>query len=548
MEKWIKQDENNFIVDLSPSNIKPGKADNSIYISERNLELFSKSHIADEMFQNNEQLKFDRATYELNYNNGGQHQLKIISEGRFANNFNVKYYKEVNGIPLTHRYMKFDFDEMSNYIVPVENIYQYLMCENELEYIEQEYLSAINQIYEKPLDSYLNKYPKYLDEIQKKFGKLNFKTISKIEKSDEYKDINNTSNNIWSAALAQYIATLQYKFRLSQINSEKTEIQGSIMKNNLNRIVKSAYVHNKKSQIIIDGAPGTGKSFNVNKEVEDNNIKYERVTFYQDYEYHNFVGSILPVVVDGDISYEFVNGPFTKILKSALSNPEETHYLIIEELTRGNAASIFGDVFQLLDRDKDGFSEYPITNDNIYNSLSDEVQAFLTVHFESKIVLPPNLSIICTINSSDQNVFPLDTAFKRRFDYEIKSTSPSDDFIDFNIQIGDIHIESWKEFYTKLNSFILRDLKLKEDKQVGPYFIKNHEQDEDKLKSIQTKLAMYLWNDLHKVHTISNKAIFDNNKVHTLYDVDRIFREGSKQEITNILTAEFIAHFGIENE
>lgn len=297
-------------------------------------------------------------------------------------------------------------------------------------------------------------------------------------------------------------------------------------------------------QLIIDGAPGTGKSYGIEQEVKEFGINHERVTFYQDYEYHNFVGSILPKLDGNNVIYSFSKGPFTKLLNDAFNNPEDKHYLIIEELTRGNAAAIFGDIFQLLDRDEDGWSMYPITNDNIFNALDRNVQNYLnsTESYNNKVVLPPNFSIICTINSSDQNVYPLDTAFKRRFDYKIKSTEPHSEFKDFDIQFGTMEPISWKSFYQELNKFILRDMKLKEDKQVGPYFIKEN----DKLTSIQTKLAMYMWNDLQKVHIISSVKIFNESKVQTLYTIDNLFRTGSEEQILNILSKEFKKHFQLE--
>ncbi len=302
---------------------------------------------------------------------------------------------------------------------------------------------------------------------------------------------------------------------------------------------------NDHKQLIIDGPPGTGKSYGVNTEVKENDINHERVTFYSDYEYHNFIGSILPKLNGETVTYEFVKGPFTKILNDALSQPEDKHYLIVEELTRGNAAAIFGDIFQLLDRTEEGWSEYPITHDNILESLNPEVRTFLENEYEGKVVLPPNLSIICTINSSDQNVYPLDTAFKRRFDYKIESTNVHSDFVDYDIKFGTDITVSWQDFYQRLNKYILVDLGLKEDKQVGPYFIKNHKGDNEKLESIQTKLAMYMWNDLHKVHTISNKIIFKD--IHTLYEVDNLFRTGSRKEILNILSTEFKQHFNLND-
>ncbi|MFV0499327.1 MAG: AAA family ATPase [Bacilli bacterium] len=307
--------------------------------------------------------------------------------------------------------------------------------------------------------------------------------------------------------------------------------------------VEVKFLNNYK-QLIIDGAPGTGKSYGLNLEVETDEINHERVTFYQDYEYHNFVGSILPKLNGTNVVYEFCKGPFTKLLNDSFNNPEEKHYLIIEELTRGNAAAIFGDIFQLLDRDENGWSMYPITNDNIFTALDDNVQEYLNSreHCKGKVVLPPNFSIICTINSSDQNVYPLDTAFKRRFDYKIKSTKPHDGFTDFEIQFGTMEAISWESFYQELNNFILINMGLKEDKQVGPYFIKSN----DKNASIQTKLAMYMWNDLQKVHTMSNVKIFDESKVQTLYKVDELFITGSKEEILNILTTDFKKHFKLK--
>ncbi|MFV0393241.1 MAG: hypothetical protein ACK5LC_02425, partial [Coprobacillaceae bacterium] len=104
----------------------------------------------------------------------------------------------------------------------------------------------------------------------------------------------------------------------------------------------------------------------------------------------------------------------------------------------------------------------------------------------------------------------------------------------------------WIKFQKELNDFILIDLKLKEDKQVGPYFIKNYKEDIGKIESIQTKIAMYLWNDLHKVHTISNQSIF-NDKVQTLSKVDELLRTGSKKEILTILSDEFKEHFNLTN-
>ena len=140
----------------------------------------------------------------------------------------------------------------------------------------------------------------------------------------------------------------------------------------------------------------------------------ERLVFHPDYMYSDFIGQILPVVRDDKVRYEFAPGPFTKLLKKAYENPDKNFYLIVEEINRGNAPAIFGEVFQLLDRIDDeegeypvGTSEYAITNSNIAQIVyGDE---------KRKVRLPSNFSIIGTMNTSDQNVFTLDTAFQRRW-------------------------------------------------------------------------------------------------------------------------------------
>ncbi len=303
------------------------------------------------------------------------------------------------------------------------------------------------------------------------------------------------------------------------------------------------YVLNNQN-LIIDGAPGTGKSYYVENELINAEDSLNRVTFYPDYEYHNFVGSILPSVKDGQITYEFMQGHFTQTLDNALSNPSVKHYLVIEELTRGNASAIFGDVFQLLDRTEDGWSEYAINNSNIFNSLSETSVEVLREknNGNETIVMPPNMSIICTVNSSDQNVYPLDTAFKRRFNYQIMDVNSFNDNDDFSFLIGSteegnlgVEIKSWKKFYQTLNSYMIKQMGLKEDKQIGPYFIKKSLSPQEK----NTKLALYLWNDVNKVYTSSPNKIFDTSKVSTLSELNNIFNNGNRETILDSLTKEF---------
>ena len=168
--------------------------------------------------------------------------------------------------------------------------------------------------------------------------------------------------------------------------------------------------------ILYKGFPGSGKSYMItqkyltdkNKELINEN-QYERVTFYSEYTNAEFVGTIRPCVKNQILKYDFIAGPFTTLLEKAINNEQTNFYLIIEEINRGDAGAIFGDIFQLLDReDGNGRSVYSITNQLIAGYIyKDETK---------KIYLPKNFSIIATMNVSDENVKTLDNAFERRWE------------------------------------------------------------------------------------------------------------------------------------
>ena len=183
-------------------------------------------------------------------------------------------------------------------------------------------------------------------------------------------------------------------------------------------------------QKIFYGAPGTGKSYKIDTEiisgVSDDRIF--RVTFYPDFTYSDFIGQLLPKVIPSStggastITYDFQNGVFTNALEKAYENTANDVYLIIEEMSRGDCAAIFGDIFQLLDRERigvnAGYSKYFITNELIAKDIIPLRTNGNTVK------LPPNFHILGTVNTSDQNVYVMDTAFKRRFEWEYVSTEP----------------------------------------------------------------------------------------------------------------------------
>lgn len=257
--------------------------------------------------------------------------------------------------------------------------------------------------------------------------------------------------------------------------------------------------------LIVYGTPGCGKSYFVQhtllKDYSSSNCI--RTTFFQDYTNTDFVGQVLPVVEGEKVTYEFNPGPFTLALEQAIRKPNERVALVIEELNRGSAASIFGDIFQLLDR-KEGVSEYSITNVNIINYLKEKFNGEYT--FES-LRLPGNLSIFATMNTSDQNVFILDTAFKRRWKFKklINKFDNDHKFKDWFIPGADI---TWKEFVERINEFILESSNglNSEDKQLGVYFVdekgmrkeKVDVSDPQAVEDFAYKVLEYLWSDVAK--------------------------------------------------
>lgn len=236
-----------------------------------------------------------------------------------------------------------------------------------------------------------------------------------------------------------------------------------------------------------------------------------RTTFYQDYTNTDFVGQILPKVLpDKSVSYEFNPGPFTLALKKAIEQPNTPVALVIEELNRGNAASIFGDIFQLLDRDETGKSEYEITNVNVQDYLN---KCFVDqkIVFES-IRIPSNLYIVATMNTSDQNVFTLDTAFKRRWLFEKIRNKFDNTHLYKGYYIPGMDGVTWEELVNGINKFILDhpDDLSSEDKLIGIYFIEKDTlcdkvddcNNAEKKKRFAYKLFEYLWDDVAKfAHT-----------------------------------------------
>jgi len=273
-------------------------------------------------------------------------------------------------------------------------------------------------------------------------------------------------------------------------------------------------------QIIYYGAPGTGKSYAVKRITgetdggEKENVF--RTTFHPDTDYASFVGCYKPAMTeveekyravaghDREISYEFVPQVFTEAYVYAYENPTATTYLVIEEINRGNCAQIFGDLFQLLDRNEEGVSEYAIRADV---DLKKHLESVLGKDSEGirggKLRLPENLHILATMNTSDQSLFPMDSAFKRRWDWQYVPISYTEEkSSQFEIDI-DGEKYSWVEFIKAVNEKIVK-ITQSEDKQMGNFFIKSSVGAEQ----FKSKVMFYLWNEVLRDETENSNYFF----------------------------------------
>lgn len=291
-----------------------------------------------------------------------------------------------------------------------------------------------------------------------------------------------------------------------------------------NKVNPTPSIYNVPIQQILFGAPGTGKShtININANItEQNSI---RTTFHPDSDYSSFVGCYKPTKDDesGEITYDFTPQAFTNAYVAAWKNAQTPFFLIIEEINRGNCAQIFGDIFQLLDRDEYGYSSYKTTPDQ-------DLANFISKQFENtdiddeelksgkKMQLPPNLHIWATMNTSDQSLFPIDSAFKRRWDWRYIPI----DYTDRGhfIACGDTQY-SWADFLQKVNDKV-ESVTQSEDKKLGYWFMGNGaEQKEITIDRFVSKVIFYLWNDVFKDFGKSGNTIFKDSfaKFHLFFD------------------------------
>lgn len=290
-----------------------------------------------------------------------------------------------------------------------------------------------------------------------------------------------------------------------------------------------SFENSKCRNKIYFGAPGTGKSFNLNKckdiLLDNHNENYERVTFHPDYTYANFVGTYKPApkrdengnILD-EIIYDYIPGPFMRTLVNALKNPLKPFLLIIEEINRANVAAVFGDIFQLLDRDEEYNSEYPINaSEDMKLYLQNELDVSniktgpkcaikkywdeLLGESHDKIKIPSNMFIWATMNSADQGVFPMDSAFKRRWDFEYLGIDDGESEIKDLKFILNGKTCLWNDLRKSINRELVSSYGINEDKLLGPFFafkdyINEDKIPEEKFKDIfKNKIIMYLFED-----------------------------------------------------
>lgn len=289
--------------------------------------------------------------------------------------------------------------------------------------------------------------------------------------------------------------------------------------------------------ILLYGVPGAGKSHTIKTQYCPDDKYMERVVFHPDYTYSDFVGQILPRVEkteEGDkLKYIFTPGPFTKMLIKAEQDPGNYYYLIIEELNRGNAPAIFGEIFQLLDRkdEEDGYlpseigeSEYGISNYDVAREVyGDETH---------QVKIPSNMYVLATMNTADQNVFTLDTAFQRR--WNMKQIENRFDASEHSKDQIDGTNVTWGAFATVINELVIDinvDMASSEDKRLGTYFAKKKELSVDRFPE---KVLKYLWDDAFKM---DKESVFKSD-YKSLEEVVVAYEKAEGDKLSTVLRLE----------
>lgn len=297
---------------------------------------------------------------------------------------------------------------------------------------------------------------------------------------------------------------------------------------------------------IVYGAPGTGKSYYIDTNFGSDSRYVRRVTFHSEYTYFDFVGTYKPVpvykksdevfeTIDGvklalgepHIDYQYVPGPFLDTYMEAWKDPSHMYTLIVEEINRANAAGVFGEIFQLLDRDIDGYSKYGVVpSSDLRNYMRSDLEMR---KYADELRLPSNMNILATMNSADQGVEPMDAAFKRRWNFKYLPIQICTEIDQMSTLQYDRVKVYWERLITLINKHISNSLpNVDEDRLIGPYFISPREV--GKKESVD-KLLLYLWDDVFR----NDRDKFFNEKVHNFSELSSRFEI---DDVLNVMTTD----------
>lgn len=299
--------------------------------------------------------------------------------------------------------------------------------------------------------------------------------------------------------------------------------------------------------MLLFGAPGTGKSFSAETLVDCNKGHLHKTVFFSEYQNTDFVGSLRPSISEDGVTYRFVPGPLTNAWVDALQHPDQPVVLIVDELNRGNAPSIFGEAFQLLDRDESGASQYQINlPEEVAKHIAEQTGRSASDGVVTKRYgFPSNFYIVGTMNSADQGVFPLDTAFKRRWNFRYLPIDFSRyvaqvGFSNPSINIGKFLV-NWVDFATAINALLEKE-GIAEDRFLGPFFLSPTELKSDSLTEVMAqKVLPYLWEDVLKLGD-ERSILFDTDAFTSFTALQSAFLRGE-----NVFNADMRDEIGDEH-
>lgn len=393
--------------------------------------------------------------------------------------------------------------------------------DNEKEYSVQELGDILRNMYDTADDKmqvaaiyiFGIKYAKKIIESNYKVGDI----IKASSLNESYFEELNKAINVYRC-----LHTNKYGISIKDVDNTK---ENNFINNKTSRVTGA-------TNILLYGVPGSGKSYTIKKDYCFDKRYMERVVFHPEYTYSDFVGQILPRVIDEKLKYVFTPGPFTKMLKKAENDPGNMYYLVIEEINRGNAPAIFGEIFQLLDRkDEDGDYDPSEIGESEYGICNYDVANEVYGNSEKQVKIPSNMSVLATMNTADQNVFTLDTAFQRRWNMrQIRNTMPEDQAAKM---IKGTRV-NWGAFATVINDIVIdsnSDIASSEDKRLGAYFIKQKELEVDKFPE---KILKYLWDDAFKM---DKDSIF-KEEYKSLEDIINAYETTEGDKLATVLRAD----------